>query len=275
MKLSPLLSFVFVLLSSTAAAQEWARHQDHFMGMPKLMVQDLPAAQAFYEKTFGLKELSRLDYAPEVFVESFLGFNASDAEEGAQLALFEPRQEKPLPKSRYPVVLFYTPDYDTVAQRLADADHSVRHLDESLTGRRIAITQDPSGNGVEIVEREGPEVIGGSKLIVDSREKAEQFYVDILQARIGNRYQTDAYDEVILHLGEGPFLALFEPKDEKPLKKTVFPVTALYTMKFDEVLERIEEKGVDFRWVDIGDDSLKIIAFQDPAGNSIELVGRK
>ncbi|MCW8194558.1 VOC family protein [Proteobacteria bacterium 005FR1] len=243
--------------------------QAHAIGMAKLIVDDLQSNQAFYEKFFGLEETRRFDYAPDVFVESIMGFADSDA----KLALLEPRSEEPLPKSQFPVVLIYTPEFDAVTERLKEAGHGVRVLPTG-PDMRIAITRDPSGNTVEIYGREGVYEVGGAKLIVDSREKAEAFYSDLLGAEAGQRFVTDRYDEVLMGFGSGPFLALFEPKAEAPLRKSRFPVVAIYTNTFDQVIGRLEENGVSFQRIATGDSGLRIVIFRDPAGNGVELISR-
>lgn len=268
-KTATVLWIALCLLVITSVTAHAENPQTHTIGMAKLIVDDLERNQAFYEEFFGLEETRRFDYAPEVFVESIMGF----ADSKAQLALLEPRSEEPLPKSQFPVVLIYTPEFDAVTQRLEEAGHPLRILPTG-PNMRIAITRDPSGNAVEIYGREGVYEVGGAKLIVDSREKAEAFYQDLFGARPGQRFVTDLYDEVLMGFGGGPFLALFEPKSEAPLSKSRFPVVAIYTHTFEEIVNRLEEKEVAFQRLATGSSGLRIVIFRDPAGNGVELISR-
>ena len=114
--------------------------------------------------------------------------------------------------------------------------------------------------------------VGGSKLIVDNRQKAEDFYAKIFGVTPTARYKTAAYDEVLMGFGEGAWLALFEPKSEAPLPKSQFPVIAIYTKEFDAVLARIKELGLGYRDVKTSSPDSRIIIAKDPAGNGVEVI---
>lgn len=265
-----LVCVLYVAACGVAVADEKPASA-HVVGIAKLIVDDLEVSQTYYERMFGMTEERRYDYAPEVFVESIMKFSDTDA----RLALFEPRAEQPLAKSQFPVVLIYTPEYDAVTKRIEQAGYRVRHLSAAEAGPyRIAMTRDPSGNTVEIFSRPGHYEVGGSKLIVNDRSAAEAFYQDLLGVAPGNRFQTDDYDEVLMNFGSGPFLALFEPKNEEPLPKSRFPVTAIYSSVFDDVVAKLEKDGIEFRAVSTSSPDLRIVIFQDPAGNAIELISR-
>jgi catechol 2,3-dioxygenase-like lactoylglutathione lyase family enzyme len=245
----------------------------HTIGAAKLIVGDLQESQLFYERMFGMKEVRRYDYDLETFEETILGFG-----EGARLALFapNPKAEAALEKSQFPVVLIYTPELEAVTSRIEAAGHPIRRLGSGEAGSfRIAITRDPSGNAVEIFARPGAYEVGGSKLIVDDRAKAEAFYAKIFGATPGQRFAAPGvYDEVLMQFGRGPFLALFQPLAEAPLPKSRFPLTAFYTSEFDSVLERIEREGLGYRTVKTQTEGLRIIIARDPAGNAIEIISR-
>lgn len=265
-----LVCVLCVAVSGVAVAEEKPASA-HVVGVVKLIVDDLEVSQTYYERIFGMTEERRYDYVPEIFVESIMRFSEADA----RLALFEPRAEQPLAKSQFPVVLIYTPEYDATTKRIEQAGYPVRHLTAAEAGPyRIAMTRDPSGNTVEIVSRAGHYEVGGSKLIVNDRPAAETFYQDLLGVASGSRYQTDDYDEVIMSFGSGPFLALFQPEKEEPLPKSRFPVTAIYSSIFDEVVAKLEKDGIEFRAVNTSSPNLRIVIFQDPAGNAIELISR-
>lgn len=245
--------------------------QAHIIGSAKLIIGDVKENQAFYEKAFGLKEVSRYS-SKDVYDEPIMGFNS-----GARLALFHPLAEAPVPKSQYPVALIYTPDLESTVKRLDDNKFKYRRLPQSQSSTfKIAIATDPSGHAIEILERQGkPMEVGGSKLIVDDRQKAEEFYARIFNAKSGQRYKTAAYDEVLMQFGEGPFLALFQPLNEKPLAKSQYPVVAIYTSEFDAVLKRVTEAGLGFREVKSSNPGTKIIIAKDPAGNAVEIIRRQ
>lgn len=255
-------------LQESAAASKPAV-SPHTIGAAKLIIGEVKANQEFYEKMFGLKEVSHYS-AEGVYDEPIMGFG-----EGARLALFSPKAEAPLKKSQYPVALIYTPDFDGLTKRIEEAKQPLLRLPASQSGPfRIAITRDPSGNAIEILARPGKAEVGGSKLIVDDRQKAEDFYVRIFGVKPGQRFKTAAYDEVLMNFGEGPFLALFQPKDETPLPKSRFPVVAIYTSEFDAVVKRIVAEGLGYRDVKTSTPNLRIIVAKDPAGNAIEIISR-
>lgn len=243
------------------------------VGIAKLIVDDLAETQKFYEDLFGMKEVTRYDYDLDTYEETIMAF-----ESGARLALFAPNDnvEIPLAKSQYPVVLIYTPEFAKVVERIQSSDISHSILQTGEGGPKIVIAQDPSGNAVEIYGRDGPYAIGGSKLIVSDRSKAEAFYKKIFSARSGQVYQSaNVYDEVIMDFVEGgAWLALFQPLVEKSLPKSRFPSTAFYTTDFENVLKRLDEEGYGYWQVDTQSSGLEIVIAQDPAGNAIEIIAR-
>jgi predicted enzyme related to lactoylglutathione lyase len=237
------------------------------IGAVKLIIDDVKENQVFFEQMFGMKEIDH--YSDAAYDEPIMGFD-----DGAHLALFAPKQEAPLKKSAYPVALFYTPDLDALVKRIQDAKHPVRMLDAAQTGTlKIAIAQDPSGNAIELVARAGKWAVGGSKLIVGDRQKAEAFYTKVFNATPGQRYKTPAYDEVLMKLGDGPFLALFQPLAEPALAKSKYPVVAIYSLELDAVVRRLVDLGVGYRDVPTGRPGRRIMTI-DPAGNAIEIIHR-
>lgn len=242
----------------------------HTIGVAKLNVGDLDQTRAFYESMFGFKEVGRYG-AANVYDEPILGFDS-----GARLALFHSLTDAPVPKPQAPQVLIYTPDFDALVQRIEAARYPIQRLSVSQSGPfKVAIARDPSGNAVEIFARENQEIaIGGSKLIVDDREKAEEFFTKVFDVKPLRRFKTPVYDEVLLGFGDGPWLALFEPKNEEALPKSRFPLVAIYTTQFDAVLERIKELGYGYREVATSRPDLRIVIAKDPAGNAIEIIRR-
>lgn len=242
----------------------------HEIGAAKLIVNDLAKTQAFYETMFGMKEVGHYS-AEGVYDEPIMGFST-----GARLALFQPKAEQPLKKAQAPVVLIYTPDFEAVVKRIEDAKYPITRLPASQSGTfKIAIARDPSDNAVEILARDGqPMEVGGSKLIVADRQKAEDFFAQVFGIKPIQRYQTPGYDEVLMGFGGGPFLALFQPKNEAPLPKSRFPVVAIYTSEFDAILERLKKMNVSYRDVKTSKPGQRIMIAQDPAGNGVEIITR-
>jgi catechol 2,3-dioxygenase-like lactoylglutathione lyase family enzyme len=241
----------------------------HSIGAAKLIIGDVATTQAFYEQMFGMKEVRRYS-DPALYEEPIMGFEA-----GARLALFAPRAEAPLKKSRYPVALIYTPEFDALTKRIEDAKHPLQRLPAAQSGPfRIAIVRDPSGNAIEILAREGKSEVGGAKLIVADRQKAEDFYAQVFNVKPVQRYQSPAYDEVLMGFGPGAFLALFQPLNEAALPKSQFPVVAIYTSEFDAVRQRVTELGLGYREVKTSTPNLRIIIAKDPAGNGVEIISR-
>ena len=270
-------AFVFAALTvwcgaALAESNEAARPEasPHSIAAAKLIVGDLPATQAFFESMFGMKEVAHYS-AEGLYDEPIMGF-----ENGARLALFHPKTENPLEKSRFPVALIYTPEFDAVVKRIEEAKHPVTRLPASQSGPfRIAIARDPSGNAIEILARDGqPAAVGGSKLIVSDRAKAEEFYSKVFGVKPLQRYQTAGYDEVLMSYGEGAWLALFQPKAEAPLPKSHYAVVAIYSHEFDDVLARIKDIGLGYRDVKSGTPGERIIVAQDPSGNAVEIISR-
>ena len=241
----------------------------HRIGSAKLIIGDVKTNQAFYETAFGMKETAHFS-AKGVYDEPIMSFAS-----GARLALFQPLAEAPIKKSQYPVALIYVPALDPVVKKIEDAKYTVRRLPANQSGTfKIAIATDPSGNAIEILERaDKPMEVGGSKLIVDDRQKAEDWFAKVLGVKPIARYQTAAYDEVLMGFGgEGAWLALFQPKSEAPLPKSQYPVIAIYTKEFDAVLGRVKELGLGYREVKTTQLKSRIIIAKDPAGNGVEFI---
>lgn len=107
----------------------------------RLVVEDRVAAEEWFLKVFDVEPGYRIvnDNFDEVFLE--MGG-------GMFLALYEPKDKAPLPKSNYPVVAIYTTDYDAVLERMKAEGFYVRER-----GDRIIFARDPSGNVVEVVRQ--------------------------------------------------------------------------------------------------------------------------
>ena len=234
----------------------------HQVRTAKFTIDDVDTTKAFYEDLAGMTEVGRF-FAVGRLVEPFMGFG----EDGGRIGLLAYSEKETIEKSPFPVAVIYTADLDALARRFEEAQYPLALLSGADTGGvRIAIASDPSGNAVEFVEREGMPAVGGSRLIVDDRQKAEEFFVRIFGVTPGLRFQTEAFDEVLMDFGEGMFVALFEPKGVAPLPKSRHPVVAIYTTEFDAVLQRVEAAGLGHEQIGT------IILARDPAGNVVEVV---
>jgi catechol 2,3-dioxygenase-like lactoylglutathione lyase family enzyme len=159
-------------------------------------------------------------------------------------------------------------------KRIQDAKHPIQRLPTAASGPyRIAIARDPSGNAIEIFARDsGPYAVGGAKLIVADRQKAEDFFVQVFGVKPVQRFNTATYDEVLLGFNQG-FVALFQPKNEEALPKSQFPVVAIYTTEFDNVVERVKQIGLGYREIK-GPNGSRIVIAKDPSGNGVEIIAR-
>ncbi|GFE80018.1 hypothetical protein GCM10011487_20180 [Steroidobacter agaridevorans] len=237
-----------LLLAPLVHAAEPAGSPTHSLVAAKVIVADLKQALDFYQQNFGLKEVARENVEGQ-YDQVILGFGS-----GVRLTLVSSPKEQSLQKSRYPVVLIYTPDFETIVKRLEDTKQPVRRLPKSQSGPyNIAIARDPSGNAVEILARQQPPAIGAAKLIVADRKDAEEFYTSLLHAKPLQYFNTPTYDEVLLGFNDG-MLALFQPKDEAPLPKSQFPLVTFRT-----------------RDIDVTKDDSATGTSKDPSGNVFEI----
>jgi catechol-2,3-dioxygenase len=264
---------LIVAVSAVHAAEPAAKVADaavapSTIGAAKLIVSDLPKSQEFFEKMFGMKEVAHYN-SDKVYDEPIMGFDS-----GARIALFNPKAEAVLKKSAAPVVLIQTPEFEAVVKRIQDAKYPIMRLPASPSSELvIAIATEPSGNKVEILSRPNePYSVGGSKLIVNDRQKDEDFFATVFGVKPLRRFQTQGYDEVLMDFGSGPWVALFQSKTEGPLEKSAFPVVAIYTTDFDNVFKRVQELGLGFREVKSTQLNSKIIIAKDPSGNGIEII---
>jgi predicted enzyme related to lactoylglutathione lyase len=275
-KINSVILNVFILLFGLASVDSSAQENEpstafsspHRISAPKLIVDDLGRAENFYKTFLGVLQLRRIDTSLEVFDETIFGYG-----KGANVALFEPNPEleAPLVKSRHPVVLFNTPNLTAITDRLEATGYPVRYIgSEGGDGLFIGITEDPSGNVVEIVSRGDVANVGGSKLIVSNRQQSEDFYARVFEIPPLRYFKSDSYDEVLMNFGEGAFLALFESKVEPQLVKSRFPVVAISTSDYDGVIARLELEGLGMTEYTPG----RITIAQDPSGNAIEIIRR-
>ena len=240
----------------------------HEVRTAKFTVDDVDKAQAFYEEMFDLTEINRF-VVEGMLVEPLLGY--ADAET-KRIGLLGFTEKENLEKNPIPVVIITVANFDQVIQRLEDAKHGFTLLSgEETGGLRIAMTVDPSGNGVEIIDQAGASAVAGSRLIVDDLEAAEEFFVRIFGATPGQRFQSETslggFDEVIMNVGGDMIVALFESKGLAPLPKSEHPVVAIYSTEFDAVLERVKAGGLGHREFGRG-----MLLANDPSGNVVEVV---
>ena len=70
-----------------------------------------------------------------------------------------------------------------------------------------------------------------------------------------------------MNVGQGMFVALFEPTGVASLPKSENPVVAIYSTEFDAVLERVKAGGLRVR-----ERSAGMFFADDPSGNVVEVV---
>ena len=246
------------LLPLAAAAQT----SPHTVTTTKFTVEDASIGKTFYEDLVGMPELRR--YVDEGrLVEPFMGWR-----EDGRMGLLAYTVKETVKKSPHPVSVVLLPDLDAVGARFEAAEQPF-NLYELDGGLRLAIVTDPSGNAIELVEADGDPSVAGARLIVDDREAVEEWFIQVFDAKVDNRIVTATFDEVFLGLGEGMFVALYEPlgADAGPQPKSAHPVVAIYSTEYDEVLERIKAIGLPVR--QRGD---RVLFADDPSGNVVEVV---
>ncbi len=234
----------------------------HTVTTTKFTIDDVSISKTFYEDLVGMPELRRF-VADGRLVEPFMGWS-----ENGRMGLLAYAVKELVKKSPHPVSVVFLPDLDAVAARFEAAGQPFQVFSGEATGGvRLAIVVDPSGNAIELVERDGPPAVGGARLIVEDRAAAEEFFVRIFGAEPGQRIETDTFDEVFMDVGEGMFVALFEPKGDGPQPKSENPVVAIYSTEFDAILERVKAGGLRVR-----ERSAGMFLADDPSGNVVEVV---
>ena len=267
------LAFMITALSvsASAAGQDAPASEStpspHVVRTTKFTVADVDKNTAFYEEMLGMTEVNRFAPAGGSLVEPFMGFG--DADQRVGLLAF--KQHETIEKSPYPVAVINTGEFDALVTRFEKAQYPLMLLPTSDTGGiRIGIARDPSGNAIELIESDGTSAVAGSRLIVDDRQTEEEFFVRIFGetgVAPGQRFETEAFDEVLMDFGGGMFVALFEPKGVAPLPKSEHPVVAIYSTEFDAVLQRVKAEGLGLREFGTG-----MFLATAPSGNVVEVV---
>lgn len=253
-------------IAATAVGQQ-APTSPHQVRTTKFTIDDVDKNIAFYEGMLGMTEVNRFAPAGGALVEPFMGF--TDASQRVGLLAF--KEHEVIEKSPYPVTVIYTGEFEALSARFEKAQTPLVLLPTAnRSGVRTAIARDPSGNAIEIIDRPGAPGIAGSRLIVDDRQTEEDFFVRIFGetgVAPGQRFKSEAFDEVRMHFGEGMFVALFEPKGIAPLPKSEHPVVAIYSTDFDAVLARVKAEGLGLQ-----EYGTHMFLAKAPSGNVIEVV---
>ena len=249
------LSMQTILLAQNASP--------HAVRTTKFTISDVDESKIFYEDLIGLTEVDRFEDVGRI-VEPFMGFGDG----GARIGLLRYDEQETFPKSTVPVSVVSLPDLDPVIQRFKSTAYPIQEYSGEVTGGiRIAITHDPAGNGIELVEVPGAPAIIGARLVVDNLEESEEFFSRVFNVQPRRRIRTATFDEVFIEFGDGPFVALYEVLNEEPLAKSWYPVVAIYSSDYDGVLERIKKGGLGVR--ERGD---RVLFANDPSGNVVEIV---
>ena len=262
-KLVVIICFSAIVLLSIQTALIAQTASPHTVRTTKFTIADVDESTLFYEDLIGLTEVGRFEDIGRI-VEPFMGFGDG----GARIGLLRYDEQETLPKSPHPVSVLLVPDLDSVMQRFHDAQYPIKEYSGEITGGiRIAIAHDPAGNGIELVESPGPPRVAGARLIVDNLQEAEDFFIQVFNVKAGQRIKTDAFDEVFMQFGDGPFVALYEPLNEAPLAKSWYPVVAIYSTDYDAVLKRLKALGLGVR-----ERGGRVLFANDPSGNVVEVV---
>jgi len=110
----------------------------------RLIVSDRKEAEDFFIRIFDVTAGERIQTG--TYDEVVLDFG-----EGMFVALFEPKDEPPLPKSEHPTVAIYSTKADEVLERLKSEGVEVQEY-----GGFMFLAKDPSGNVIEIVRQRVP-----------------------------------------------------------------------------------------------------------------------
>lgn len=110
----------------------------------RLIVNDRKAAEDFFVQIFDVTAGERIQ--TDSYDEVVMEFG-----DGMFVALFEPKDEDPLPKSEHPVVAIYTTTADDVLERLKAEGLGVQEF-----GGFMFLAKDPSGNVIEVVRQRTP-----------------------------------------------------------------------------------------------------------------------
>lgn len=263
-----LLAFVVSgLVMAAAGAEQGAPAQSepmaHRVNTTKFTIADVEASKTFYENLLGMKELNRY-VAPGILVEPFMGFD-----QGGRIGLLGFTEHENIAKTHLPVSVVFVPDLAPTVTRLQAAKHPFRHWPGTNgRGARVHVT-DPSGNTIELIEREGPPAVSGARLIVEDIGEAEAYFARILGVAADSRTETSTAIEVRLDFGEGMFVALYEPKPRASFPRSDQPVVAIYTTDFDAVLARVNAEGRRVRKY-----GSSMFLADDPFGNVVEIIRR-
>jgi predicted enzyme related to lactoylglutathione lyase len=109
-----------------------------------LIVTDRKEAEDFFVRVFDVTATERLQ--TDSYDEVVMDFG-----DGMFVALFEPTDEAPLPKSEHPVVAIYSTAADDVLERVKAEGLGVQEF-----GGFMFLATDPSGNVIEVVRQRTP-----------------------------------------------------------------------------------------------------------------------
>ena len=238
-------------------------NKGHIVGAPKLIVADLKEAEDYFIEFFAMKVFRRVDVLKDIFTETLLVDAAKK-----HLALFSPKPniEEPLKKTVWPVLQIDTPDLKSVTKKLEAAGRRVHYF--TVESNEVAVTKDPSGNVVEIINRGKITALGGAKLIVENRQASENFYKKLFAIETSEYFKDETFDEAIFNFSESLYLALIEPTKKEGIVRSKFPVVAIYSEDYDGIMGRLKEGGFEANEFYPGN----VMIAKDPDGNFLEII---
>jgi predicted enzyme related to lactoylglutathione lyase len=147
--LSACAALALVVTSLPAFAQETR------LRSARVSATDVPKTAAFYETTFGLKEVRKVerDGKPYEIIMNY-GATVKEAEESKATKLVVILRGKDAPAPSVSNLVFEVKDLDAIIAKATGSGGTVsRATTKSATsGSRIAFVKDPSGNEIELIE---------------------------------------------------------------------------------------------------------------------------
>ena len=234
----------------------------HRVSTTKFTIVDVGGTLPFYSTLLGMQELSRFE-APGFLDEPFMGYA-----QGGRIGLLAFTEYENIEKTPQAVSIVQVTNLEEIVGRFEAASRPIRLF--SRAGVRLAHVTDPSGNTIELLAGEGPPRVVGARLIVDDMLSTRAFFQRVFAIGPGTVAESDAFREVILNVGEGLFVALYEPRPAAHFPRSEQPVVAIYTTDFDGVHARVEAEGLGYRM--FGE---HMFLADDPSGNVVEVIRQR
>jgi len=116
---------------------------------------DVPKTAAFYQATFGLKEVRKVDRDGKPFeIIMNYGATAKEAEESKATKLVVILRAKDAPAPSVSNLVFEVKDLDAVIAKAKSSGGTLSRPENksSTSGSRVAFVKDPDGNEIELIQ---------------------------------------------------------------------------------------------------------------------------